>query len=93
MRFQPITTQEVASLLVTLSQEKALDGIVEAGGPEVRDFESLAKAYLDIKGYDRPIKLVNTDHPRHRLFRTGINLCPDRKVGQITWEQYLESVL
>ena len=60
------------------------------GGPQVRDFESLAESWRRIRGSRRRLINVRLPFQFSRRYAQGALLCPDHKDGRITWEQYLE---
>lgn len=59
------------------------------GGPEVRDFKSIAESWLKATGRRRT--LINLPMPMKvsRDFASGKLLTPDHKDGKVTFEQYL----
>lgn len=89
-RFQPVDTADVAARLV-----EALEGgpgglLPDFGGPEVRDFRSIAESWRRSRRLRR--RLVNLPLPfkASRQFAAGRMLCPEHADGTVTWEQYLE---
>jgi hypothetical protein len=60
------------------------------GGPEVRDFESLAECWLSARRLNK--RLVNLWLPfkASRMVAEGHLTCPDHKDGTMTFEQYLD---
>jgi hypothetical protein len=60
------------------------------GGPEVRDFKSVAESWLKARKSNK--RLINLPLPFKfsRQVAEGHLLCPDHKDGKITFEQYLE---
>ncbi len=60
------------------------------GGPEVRDFKSLAASWLKARKSTK--RLVNLWLPFtfSRQFAEGRLLCPEHRDGSTTFEQYLE---
>jgi len=88
-RFQPVDTTEVAERLVDVATSRPAGMLPDFGGPEVRDFKSLATSWLAVR---RPNKrLVNLWLPFKfsRQFSAGAVLTPDHRDGTITFEQYL----
>src|SRR5205807_5524976 len=88
-QFQPVDTRDVAGRLVEVVAGKPLGLLPDYGGPEVRDFKSLAESWLRARRMQR--RLVNLPLPFQfsRKFAEGRLLCPDHRDGSITWEQYL----
>lgn len=89
-QFQPVDTRDVAARLVEVVTGQPGGRLRDYGGPEVRDFKSLAESWLKARGMRR--RLVNLRLPFQfsRKFAEGRLLCPDHRDGTITWEQYLE---
>ena len=59
------------------------------GGPEVRDFKSIAQSWLEARKSRR--RLVNLWLPlkgSHQVAAGGL-LCPDHRDGTVTFDQYL----
>jgi uncharacterized protein YbjT (DUF2867 family) len=61
----------------------------DMGGPEVRSFESLARAYLAAAGRRRAVVKVPLAGRTYRAFRAGGHLTPQRAVGKGTFEECL----
>jgi uncharacterized protein YbjT (DUF2867 family) len=88
-RVQPIDVREVADRLVELALGRPSGRVPDMGGPEVRDFRDLARAYLAGVGRSRPVVAVSLPGKAARAFRAGGNLTPGNAVGKVTFEQYL----
>ena len=89
-QFQPVAPSEVAARLVEVVTKEPKGMLPDFGGPEVRDFKSLAKSWLEAKKSNK--RLVNLPMPLIRFsrqFSEGRLLTPDHKDGKITFEQYL----
>jgi nucleoside-diphosphate-sugar epimerase len=88
-KFQPVDTSDVARRLIQVMTEEPAGMLPDFGGPEVRDFKSIAVPWLAIR---KPTKrLVNLWLPfkfSHQL-AAGRLLCPDHRDGTVTFEQYL----
>jgi uncharacterized protein YbjT (DUF2867 family) len=89
-QFQPVDTDDVAKRLVDVVTGEPTGMLPDFGGPEVRDFKSIAEAWLKVRHPSR--RLVNLWLPMKfsRQFEQGRLLCPDHKDGTVTFEQYLE---
>ena len=59
------------------------------GGPQVRTFASLARAYLKATGRRRAVVNVPLWGAAYRGFRNGGHLTPQRATGTGTFEEYL----
>jgi hypothetical protein len=60
------------------------------GGPEIRTFDSLARAWLRSTGRRRPILNVPLFGRTYRAFRQGGHLAPEQATGKGTFEEYLQ---
>ncbi|HEX9560305.1 MAG TPA: NAD(P)H-binding protein [Candidatus Dormibacteraeota bacterium] len=88
-QFQPVDTTDVAARLVEVVTGEPAGMLPDFGGPEVRDFKSLATSWLKIRKPDK--RLVNLWLPFRfsRQFAAGRLLCPDHRDGTVKFEQYL----
>ncbi|MES5822163.1 NAD(P)H-binding protein [Streptomyces sp. RG80] len=86
---QPIEVAEVADRLAELAAGPPAGRVDEMGGPEVRTFDSLARAYLKATGRRRAVVGVPLWGKAYRAFRTGGHLTPERAVGKGTFEEHL----
>jgi uncharacterized protein YbjT (DUF2867 family) len=89
-QFQPVDPSEVAARLVEVVTHEPAGRLPDFGGPEVRDFKSIAISWL--KATRSRKRLVNLPLPLIRFsrqFAEGRLLTPDHRDGKITFEQYL----
>ena len=88
-QFQPVDTSDVARRLVEVVTAQPAGMLPDFGGPEVRDFKSLATSWLASRKPQK--RLVNLWLPFKfsRQVAAGRLLCPDHRDGTITFEQYL----
>lgn len=89
MSDQPIEVAEVADRLAELATGAPAGRLEDMGGPEVRTFPELARAYLRASGKRRPVMGVRLAGRTYRAFRSGGHLTPGRAVGKGTFEEYL----
>ncbi|MDQ0402644.1 SDR family oxidoreductase [Streptomyces sp. NPDC000349] len=89
IRDQPVEVAEVADRLAALAAGAPAGRVADMGGPEVRTFESLARAYLRATGRMRAVVKVPLAGKTYRAFRAGGHLAPGRAVGTGTFEEYL----
>jgi uncharacterized protein YbjT (DUF2867 family) len=89
-RFQPVDAGEVAARLVEVVTAPPAGMLPDFGGPEVRDFKSIAESWLKARKLNK--RLVNLWLPfkASRQVAEGCLTCPDRMDGTITFEQYLD---
>lgn len=86
---QPIEVGEVADRLAELASAEPAGRVDDMGGPEVRTFDALARAYLKATGRRRVVVNVRLWGKAYRAFRAGGHLAPERAVGKGTFEEYL----
>jgi uncharacterized protein YbjT (DUF2867 family) len=88
-QFQPVDAGEVATRLAAVVTGEPSGMLPDFGGPEVRDFKSLAESWL--RARDSGKRMVNLPLPFKfsRQFSEGRLLCPDHRDGTTTFEQYL----
>jgi uncharacterized protein YbjT (DUF2867 family) len=86
---QPVEVAEVADRLARLAVGSPAGRVPDLGGPEVRTFESLARAYLGATGRRRAVVNVPFAGKTYRAFRAGGHLAPEHAAGTGTFEEYL----
>ncbi|MCX5337898.1 MULTISPECIES: SDR family oxidoreductase [unclassified Streptomyces] len=86
---QPVEVAEVADRLAELAAGSPAGRVADLGGPEVRSFESLARAYVKATGRRRAVVNVPLAGKAYRGFRAGGHLAPEQAVGKGTFEEYL----
>ncbi|MFF8969480.1 SDR family oxidoreductase [Streptomyces sp. NPDC014995] len=86
---QPVEVAEVAARLAELAAGAPAGRVDDMAGPEVRTFESLARAYLGAAGKRRALVNVPLWGAAYRAFRAGGHLAPQLAVGKGTFEEYL----
>jgi uncharacterized protein YbjT (DUF2867 family) len=89
VRFQPVDAGEVAARLVALVGTGPSRQVADMGGPEVRGFDDLARAWLRARGRSRRVVGFPIAGRAARAFKEGVNLCPAQKDGTCTWEDWL----
>lgn len=88
-RLQPTDTGEAADAIVDHATEEASGRVDDVGGPEVRTFGELARAYRTALGKRRPIVRLPVPGSMSRAYREGKATCPERTVGTVTFEAWL----
>ncbi|MDN3295777.1 NAD(P)H-binding protein [Streptomyces ficellus] len=86
---QPIEVTEVAARLAGLAAGAPAGRVADMGGPEVRTFPELARAYLRASGRRRPVVSVPLAGKAYRGMRAGGHLTPANAVGKVTFEEFL----
>lgn len=87
---QPVAAEEVADRLVGAVLGEPAGRLPDVGGPEVLGFGHLARTYLEAVGRRRRVVDLPIPGAIVRAFREGHHLCPDRAVGTITWQDFLD---
>ncbi|MGW4913770.1 SDR family oxidoreductase [Streptomyces sp. NPDC004270] len=86
---QPIEAAEVAARLAELATGAPAGRAPDMGGPQVRTFPELARAYLRASGRRRALLNVRLAGKTYHRLRAGGHLTPKRAVGEVTFEQFL----
>ncbi len=92
LKFQTIAVPELAERLLGMLSAKATGSVTTVGGPEIMGLEDMTSEYLNSIGSHQRLHLIDASQPREFRFRTGANLVPDAKYGQITWASFLKGV-
>ncbi|PZS13916.1 MAG: NmrA family transcriptional regulator [Pseudonocardiales bacterium] len=87
---QPIDVREVADRLTGLAGEPAAGRVPDIGGPQVRALTDLARAFLRANGRWPILMPLPLAGKVARAYRRGGHLTPERAVGTITYEQFLD---
>lgn len=86
---QPVEVGEVADRLARLALAAPAGRVADMGGPQVRSFDSLARAYLRATGRRRAVLNTPLLGKTYRALRAGGHLAPDQAVGKGSFEEYL----
>jgi uncharacterized protein YbjT (DUF2867 family) len=89
LQFQPVDHREVAVRVVEAVLQIPAGRLPDFGGPEVRDFRSLAASWLAALKMDRRMFNLPLPFKFSRQIAEGRLLCPDHMDGKVTFEQYL----
>jgi uncharacterized protein YbjT (DUF2867 family) len=88
-RFQPIDIGDVADQVVELATGPPIGRAPDIAGPQIREANDLARAYLRAVGRRRPIVPIRLPGKTFRALRQGEHLAPERAIGKVTFEEYL----
>lgn len=86
---QPVDTDEVAALLVALSQSEPSGLVDDVAGPRVYTMDDFIRSYLTHMDRRRLFISVGFPGKAFQSIREGANLAPDRAVGVRSWEQFV----
>lgn len=90
---QPIQASEVADRLVELALSAPAGRVPDIGGPKIWTVADLARAYFKATGQKRSVVEFPMPGKIAQAFRTGAQLCPDRKYGKVGWHEFLGQTL
>jgi uncharacterized protein YbjT (DUF2867 family) len=90
-RPQPIDVGEAAEAIAEYATVDAAGRVPDIGGPNVSTVRELATAYRKHRGLRRPIVRLPLPGDVASAFRAGAATCPDRDVGTVTWEEWLDA--
>ncbi|WP_167175748.1 SDR family oxidoreductase [Saccharomonospora amisosensis] len=88
---QPVHAPEVASRLAELACGEPAGRVRDMGGPEIRSFADLARAYLRATGHRRALLPFRLPGAAFRGYRDGLHLAPADAVGTVTFERFLSA--
>ena len=88
-RFQPMAAAEAADQLASLALAPAAGRVPDVGGPEVINLTTMVAAWRERRGGLRRTVRLPLPGATARAFREGLNTCPERAVGAVTWRQFL----
>jgi uncharacterized protein YbjT (DUF2867 family) len=89
-QFQPVDAREVAQRVVDVVLGEPAGMLPDFGGPEVRDFESIARSWLGARKQHRRLANLRLPFRFSRQFAGGMLTCPEHKDGKITFDDYLQ---
>ena len=89
---QPIDVAEVSKRLVELATGDAAGRVPDIGGPQIRPAQELGTAWLTARASTRRVLPLRLPGRTFAAFRAGHNLAPDNPIGQITFDQFLETL-
>jgi uncharacterized protein YbjT (DUF2867 family) len=87
-RLQPIDAAEVAAFLLQAVQRGPAGYLEDAGGPQILTMEEMASVWMEAAGRR---KVLSLPFPilMGPAFSSGHNLAPDRRVGLLTWKEWV----
>jgi uncharacterized protein YbjT (DUF2867 family) len=88
-QFQPVHAQEVAQRLVDVVLNQPQGMLPDFGGPEIKDFKSIAESWLKARRRRRRLVDLRVPLPFSKQWAEGRLCTPDHKDGKITFQQYL----
>lgn len=91
VRFQPISTRDVAVRLVELVDSPPVGRVADIGGPEVHDHDELGRMYLAARASRRRVVRLTLGGRIVAGYKSGANLVPDNAVGATTFQDHLSS--
>lgn len=92
LRFQSIDVTDVACKIAEITETSSSGKIITIAGQEILTLHEMAMSYLEKKGRNGPIEIVESSDEFINLFATGINLSSDNAYGRIRWRDYLNNI-
>jgi uncharacterized protein YbjT (DUF2867 family) len=89
-QFQPVDAREVAQRVVDVVLGEPAGMLADFGGPEVRDFKSIARSWLDARKQHRRLANLRLPFRFSRQFAGGMLTCPEHRDGKMTFDDYLQ---
>ena len=87
--YQSIDSGEVADRLIACVNARPAGLLPDMGGPEVQTAGDMLRAWLEAQGRKTRVIGLRAPGAYAAAMRAGLNTCPERKVGKITWAQCL----
>jgi len=88
-QFQPVESREVARRVVDIVLDKPAGMLPDFGGPQVRDFKSIAESWLAARKDSRRLMNLWLPFKASRQVAEGRLTSPEHKDGVVTFDQYL----
>jgi uncharacterized protein YbjT (DUF2867 family) len=88
-QLQPVDSKEVAQRVVDIVLGKPGGMLPDFGGPEIREMQSLAQAWMLARNDNRRLVNLNLPFKFSRQFAEGLMTSSDHKEGKITFDEYL----
>lgn len=90
LRFQTIASDEVAEKLVDIALNRSVGRAPDMAGPEVLSLEAMVDTFKDVFRKPHVIEPDARDTTSYDAFRSSATLAPDRAVGRMTWDTFLQ---
>jgi uncharacterized protein YbjT (DUF2867 family) len=87
---QPVDVGEVAEALCSIVAAGPSGRLPDMGGPEVLRSGNMARVWLKARRMRRLMIHLPLPGQVAHGFRQGYTTCPDRRIGQITWAEWLK---
>lgn len=89
LRYQPIDVREFSDILVQAAAEPAQGLAPDFGGPEILEYSEILASWLQATQLQRTIQHQELAGENAAATRLGRNTNPDRRIGKITWRDWL----
>lgn len=92
MKFQTIAVEEVAAVFLEICKGEAQGSLADIAGPEVLTVKEMYDIWLKTAPMKKKFISIPLPIPVVRGFVKGYNTSEERKIGQTTWEAWLQKV-
>lgn len=89
-RFQPLSADDVAARLAAIVENGPEGRAPDLAGPEVLTLVEMLTTWMEANGVRKPILRIPVPGGLSRGFREGHNLAPERALGGLTWNEYVQ---
>jgi len=90
LQLQPIDVREVADTITEHATTEASGRVADLGGPDVLTLGEILQSYQSARDFWRPVVRLPIPGGTTSAFRAGEATCPDRAVGTMSWDAWLE---
>lgn len=90
LKLQPIDVRKVADTITEHATTKASGRVPDLGGPDVLTLGEILQSYQSARDFWRPVVRLPIPGGTTSAFRAGEATCPDRTVGTMSWDAWLE---
>jgi len=93
LKFQSIDVEDIAKYILNLVTHGPIMSIINLGGPQILSIEEMTKIYLNEIGKQDKVEEVLLEDDFYNIFMSGINLCPEDRIGFIRWKEFIRNNL
>lgn len=90
--FQTVAASDVATEACHLLGQGALGRVADFGGPQVLTLGEMVEVWRSVRAVRLRTLRIRLPGRVGRGFRSGLNTCPDRARGHVTWESHVRGL-